>query len=313
MLKCRRSAPRPRGFSLQLNRQAFENVPMQDSFHRPLQGSGQGRRHRKSGRLAAGLILFAVLKSPAPLLADPFATPWSGADSAKARLIAAPADGFVRAGVAIALAPDALTYWREPGEAGVPPVFSFEGSRNVAAAEVLYPAPKRIDEAGTEAFGYRGGVVFPIHVRPRDPMAPMTLALTLDYAVCTRICLPVKFKTELILPLSGTSPFAPELAAAEAQVPQVLASADIAGKIKLEAGQDARWTLVWMEPTPVTDLFAEAPEGWYFTTKKIGDNRFAIGETEHPAGAAAADLRLTLTAPTQNVSFTLHLDPSATP
>ncbi|HYP58178.1 MAG TPA: hypothetical protein VEQ35_07830, partial [Beijerinckia sp.] len=77
---------------------------------------------------------------------DPYAS--GGIDNAgsKVQPIAAGGlrRGFYRTGVQILLAPGALTYWRVPGEAGVPPVFSFAGSENVARAEVLYPAPERI-------------------------------------------------------------------------------------------------------------------------------------------------------------------------
>ena len=80
----------------------------------------------------------------------------------RARLVAA---GNAQAGVEIELAPGAITYWRDPGEAGVPPAFDFSGSVNLKQAEVEFPAPRRIVESdGSEAFGYDGAVVFPIAV-----------------------------------------------------------------------------------------------------------------------------------------------------
>ncbi len=54
----------------------------------------------------------------------------------------------IRAGIEIKLKPGWHTYWRYPGDAGVPPRFDFQGSKNVKAVEVLWPAPQRIPEAG---------------------------------------------------------------------------------------------------------------------------------------------------------------------
>ena len=123
------------------------------------------------------------------------------------RLIAGTARGQGRyaAAAEIKLAGAAVTYWRQPGDAGVPPTFSFQGSTNLATAEVAYPAPLRINEQGLEAFGYRGDVAFPIAVTARDPAKPVHLRLTLNYAVCDNICLPAKSVTELELPQTGAS------------------------------------------------------------------------------------------------------------
>ena len=80
------------------------------------------------------------------------------------------------AGFEIALAPGAITYWRDPGEAGVPPTFDFSGSANLAKAEVEYPAPERIAEPdGSTAFGYDASVILPIRVTPADPAKPVRL------------------------------------------------------------------------------------------------------------------------------------------
>ncbi len=104
-----------------------------------------------------------------------FSTDWAKAAKSDARLVAA---GGALAGFEIRLAPGAITYWRDPGEAGVPPTFDFSGSDNVAKVEPVFPAPKRIQEAdGSEAFGYDAGVVIPLIVEPRDPAKPVTLAL----------------------------------------------------------------------------------------------------------------------------------------
>src|ERR1700712_2648318 len=105
----------------------------------------------------------------------------SDSEVASVRLIAARAmtDGRYRTGVIIAMASGSHTYWKQPGDAGVPPVFAFNDSINVAKAEVLFPAPTRITEDGLDAFGYADRVVFPVVVTPADPSKPSRLHVDL--------------------------------------------------------------------------------------------------------------------------------------
>ncbi len=81
----------------------------------------------------------------------------------------------------------------------MPPSFDVAASTNLKSAEVRYPAPERLDEAGRQAFGYSHDVVFPILVTPLDPAKPVTLAVGFDYAVCYNICLPARAELRLIL------------------------------------------------------------------------------------------------------------------
>lgn len=220
------------------------------------------------------------------------------------------------AGIEINLKPGALTYWRQPGDAGVPPVFSFEGSINLAKARVLYPAPARIKEDEGEAFGYQDKVVFPLHVTPLDKTKPVILKLTMDYAVCERICIPVKSQSEITLPSGGGSQEA-VVAAAEARLPRELSKTETAEKVTLTTERNTvhpTWRLSWKGDTKPADLFVEAPEGWYFETKKTAASKeFALVAVEMPKDATrAVPLTLTLTGQDQNFAFTLLLDPSDT-
>ena len=151
---------------------------------------------RKAGRRSlapARSSRFSRSARPATA-ADAFSTDWAPAAKSDARLVAA---GGALAGFEIALAPGAITYWRDPGDAGVPPTFDFSGSDNVASVDPAFPAPKRIREAdGGEAFGYDGGVVLPLKVEPRRSGKPVTLALNANYAVCEKLCLPAKARSE---------------------------------------------------------------------------------------------------------------------
>src|ERR1700743_246468 len=157
---------------------------------------------RIGGALAAALSL--VLPVMPAFATDSFSTDWAPAAKSQTRLIASGGD---LAGFEIALSPGAITYWRDPGDAGLPPTLDFSGSDNVASVEPEFPAPRRIKEAdGDEAFGYDGGVLLPLRVKPRDPTKPATLKLNADFAVCEKVCLPAKAHLELRLPPARTSP-----------------------------------------------------------------------------------------------------------
>lgn len=92
------------------------------------------------------------------------------------------------AGLEIILAPGWKTYWRVPGEAGIPPSFDWTGSRNVKSVEVVFPAPEAFESYGMVSYGYHHGVVMPLRVIPENPAEPVSLRLGLDYGVCKDVC-----------------------------------------------------------------------------------------------------------------------------
>ena len=145
--------------------------------------------------VAANLVVTVAVSRPA-VAAD--ASAWDGDQRAAVRLIAGAQHGAVRrAGIEIRLAPGWKTYWRYPGDSGIPPRFDFSQSKNVKSVTVRYPAPHRLtDESGT-SIGYKGGVVFPLDIVPQNAAQPVMLAVKADYAVCEKICIPAEGKAEL--------------------------------------------------------------------------------------------------------------------
>jgi DsbC/DsbD-like thiol-disulfide interchange protein len=244
---------------------------------------------------AAGALTLALFGAPA-FAADSFSTNWAQAAKSQARLIAG-VDGL--AGFEIALAPGAITYWRDPGDAGLPPTLDFSASDNVASVEPLFPAPKRIKEAdGGEAFGYDGSVVFPLRVKPRDPTKPAMLRLNANFAVCEKVCLPAKAHIELKLPSGPGSPHAGAIDAALAAVPRPVKPEDFGA---LEALGADSWRLCFAHEDGLPrDLFVEAPEGWWLKTAPTQANEgrdcFTLTIGDKPKDAALpVTLRLTLT------------------
>lgn len=105
------------------------------------------------------------------------------------------------AGLTIRLAPGWKTYWRVPGEAGIPPVFNWSGSSNVAAVRVHFPVPIVFEQGGIRGIGYIGQVTFPLNVRTRDASAPVRLRGEIDIGVCEEVCVPVTLQVRAELPV----------------------------------------------------------------------------------------------------------------
>src|SRR5215469_14966978 len=161
----------------------------------------------RASALAAFACNLAVLVAIASPAAAAGASAWDGGPRAALRLIAAAASketsGMLRAGIEIRLGSGWKTYWRYAGDSGVPPRFRFDRSENVADVAVLFPAPHGFKDEEGESIGYKGGVILPVHVVPREKAKPVLLRLDLDYAICSNVCIPVVAKAEVLLPGDG--------------------------------------------------------------------------------------------------------------
>src|SRR2546421_5811478 len=85
------------------------------------------------------------------------ASPWQRDTHSAVRLLAGSRSGGVLlGGIAFQMQPGWKTYWRNPGDSGVPPRFDFSKSDNVEAVTVLLPAPMKFDDgAGGQSLGYK--------------------------------------------------------------------------------------------------------------------------------------------------------------
>lgn len=259
-------------------------------------------RDRRAARLLPGLAGALVL-SAAPAAADPLAK----VPGAEVELLAgAVGEGGVDAGIEVRLAPGWKTYWRYPGDSGVPPSIAWAGSANVAGVEMDWPAPRRFsDGGGGYAIGYKGTVLFPLKVRLAEPGKPARLHLAFDFAVCEALCMPARADLTLDLPPDGGAG-GPRIAAARALVPVPRAAgADEAPAVRSvaldTAASPARLVVEARAASPKADLFAEGPDGrWALplpqkTALPDGMARFVVPLEGVPPGVDPAGARLTLT------------------
>lgn len=248
----------------------------------------------------ARFLLLAGLASALPAVAATALESHS-----KARLVYAGEEGGrLRAGVEITLDPGWKTYWRIPGEAGVPPEFDWSGSANAETIGIGYPAPHRFMDSGGETIGYKERVLFPVSVAPREAGKPVDLALTLHYAVCNDVCIPAKAELRRTLG-TGSAPAAETelVREAEALVPRGRAEGLDVEAARLDGeGKDAQLlvTLKGEKAAGNVDIFVEGFEDAYFRAPEAlpgegGERRFLLRIDGLKQASALRGRALTLT------------------
>jgi DsbC/DsbD-like thiol-disulfide interchange protein len=224
-----------------------------------------------------------------------------------------------RAGIEIALDNGWKTYWRYPGDSGIPPRFNFSGSSNTKDIQVQWPAPARFSDGAGMSIGYSDNVVLPLRIRARDAGNPVVVRLKLDYAVCETLCVPIA--ATVALPLNGArSAYDAVLRASEARVPRKSLIGDegrlAITAVRRENGPKPR-ILVDVRTPGAADLFAEGPnDRWSLPLPEPvagappGIMRFAFALDGIPTDAKTAGAQVTLTAVsgTDAVEVSFYLD-----
>lgn len=185
--------------------------------------------------------------------------------------------GLVRtAGVEVDLAPGWKTYWRNPGDAGIPPTVEWQKSRNVAAVELKLPAPERIEDRAGLTIGYDKPVTFPLVITPVDPKAPVHLAIDVALGVCKDICVPVEASLTIDLPATlGAEREAPAITAAYARVPRHLGQVtsgvplgSFPAILKIDGIFASDGGRITLHARGANDAYVEAPDGLFVPLPK---------------------------------------------
>jgi DsbC/DsbD-like thiol-disulfide interchange protein len=260
---------------------------------------------------AAAVLLGTTVAAPAHA-AD--ASPWDRGMRSAVRLIAAApttesGKKILRAGIEIRVDAGWKTYWRYPGDSGVPPRFSFARSENLESVRVLWPAPQAFgDGAGGTSIGYTGDVILPLRVLARDPARPVLLRLDADYAICDKLCIPADGRAELLLEDTASAQEA-ALRQSEERVPRLTAIGEgetlVVEAVTREPGHRPPRVMVDVRAPGAAQLrlFAEGPSPeWALPVPqpiagaRAGSQRFAFSLDGMPPGTAEEGARLRLTA-----------------
>jgi DsbC/DsbD-like thiol-disulfide interchange protein len=178
-----------------------------------------------ASRLILPLLLVAGLSMPAQAGSD------SPADMVRIEVLPgwSTEGGQHVVGLHLALAPGWKTYWRAPGDAGIPPAMEFHGAHNLASVDPIWPTPQVFSQNGLQTVGYANELVLPLLVAPQDPGQPARLSARLQIGICSTICVPVEFDLALDLPARGSDAQQAMIRAALADQPVTAAQADVRG------------------------------------------------------------------------------------
>jgi DsbC/DsbD-like thiol-disulfide interchange protein len=267
------------------------------------------KQKRLFSLLAVAAILACGAADAAPGQAAS-STPWAASTNSRVRLVAGRVGekaGLARvSGVQLRMDPGWKTYWRNPGDSGVPPEFDWTGSKNLKSAEVLYPAPRRFDDAGGIAVGYGDDVLFPVKLTPEREGEPIELKVAFSYGLCKDLCIPNEVKLSLDFPAEGEKGEALLLEEALAQVPKPAHAGllpEVAG-VEAKLDSDAPQLVVdavFPQGATGIDLFIDGGDAYVPVPKPLGaaedgKQRFAVAFVSVAEAAAikGKTLRLTL-------------------
>lgn len=247
----------------------------------------------------------------------PGSSPWVDNDAARVRLISQQTSitgSSVQLGVQIELSQGWKTYWRNPGDSGIPPNFDWSGSENLKSVTVRWPVPHRYDLSGEMTFAYKDEVIFPVEVTLSDPTKPLDVSLDFFYGICEEMCVPAR--AELSLTLRPSQKAEPSLfnAAIERAIARVPKAAKAVGlsvqalpmKQPVKAVMNGKGTVRYIEirikgkaAHRISQVVLEETGGTYFYQPvRIGGegemNCFQIAyEVARPKGHQGLPVRLT--------------------
>ncbi|MGY3442468.1 MULTISPECIES: protein-disulfide reductase DsbD domain-containing protein [unclassified Bradyrhizobium] len=266
--------------------------------------------------------LFSVALVATEVRADD-ASPWQQDTHSAVRLLAGSRSGAVLlGGIAFQLQDGWKTYWRTPGDSGVPPRFDFSKSDNVDAVTVMWPAPRQFDDgAGGTSLGYKHQVVLPLRIVAKNPDKPLVLRADISYAVCEKLCVPVEAKAELAFASVASTEDA-ALSEALNAVPKPANIGDPVPFTIRDVKRDGNNVLVDVTAPETKDpkdlsLFVEGPTpDWALPVPKLvehappGVKRFSFELDGLPPGATAngAALKLTVVGGDKSYEFNINLN-----
>lgn len=239
-----------------------------------------------STALAGFLLGMGAVAGASAQPADPGASEWSHGEKARVRLISSVTGvgdlAFMQLGLEVVLEEGWKTYWRSPGDAGVPPHIDWAGSANVASADLVYPAPKRFSYYDFETFGYKERVIYPIEIRPEVAGTEISFKAAVDILVCDDVCIPHSMDLSMHLPDGPArgSDFANQINQFSAQVPGDGSNSGLVFEDAVLRGTDAAPVLQIVfaaeEPFIAPDLLVEGPDFVTFSRPTVlftGDDK----------------------------------------
>ncbi|NZD60259.1 cytochrome C biogenesis protein [Rhizobium sp. WYCCWR 11290] len=202
---------------------------------------------------------------------------WAENEGGRMRLVALAPDagGKIRAALQIEPKPGWITYWKEPGNSGIPPQITIAAESGVTLDAIAYPVPKHFFKGAIEDIAYEAPVTLPLSLTAVGK-GPVTIDAVAFIGICKDICIP--FQANFQLKLGPAIQSHPQeeaiLQAADARLPKP-PSQDF--DVTAHAMSPDRKTLsldlvLPGEGKAAPDIIVTGPSGYAFT-KQIGGKR----------------------------------------
>jgi DsbC/DsbD-like thiol-disulfide interchange protein len=274
--------------------------------------------------LLARPLLIAVISAASvlPLLRQAHAemSDWAENEGGRMRLVALPpdADGHIRAGLQIEPKPGWITYWREPGNNGIPPQVTIAPQSGVTLDAISYPAPKYISSSKAEDIGYEAPVTLPLSLTAAKA-GPVVLDATAFIGICKDICIP--FQAQLSLKFGAAAQSRPQeemiLQSAAARLPEA-PSADFEVVAHIMSPDLKQLSLKITLPeagSGTPDIVVTGPSGYAFTKQmnvarsgKAYSTDIAIGKLPKNYDISGKQWRVLIIDGTRAMESTLAFD-----
>ncbi|MEP3347428.1 MAG: protein-disulfide reductase DsbD domain-containing protein [Litoreibacter sp.] len=135
------------------------------------------------------------------------------------------ANGIHYAGLKFTMAPEWKTYWRAPGDGGLPTLLEWDESENLDDVKMLWPTPQVFRQHGLRSIGYDTDFILPLALKPEGD-GPIELDGLLRFGLCKEICLPVSIDLQATLQ-SDQKEYVSEVSQALANRPMTAALAQV--------------------------------------------------------------------------------------
>ena len=237
-------------------------------------------------------LLLALSLGLTPGLALAASSAWHETEGGRIRLIAedAPlADGTIRGALVIELKDGWKTYWKDPGDAGIPPQVDTGPSTNISGAAIGFPTPERFETGGMHWAGYKGPVDLPVTFKIGDPALYAAIDVDVFLGVCEEICIPVQARLSVTPDPQGSSSI--DTARVEAAFARVPAAASPQFGVTGFRIDGDRIVATAALPKDADDarLFAVSQTGWNLGAPELGEDAstFVIPILDRPPGGAS--------------------------
>lgn len=250
--------------------------------------------HDMIRRSVSAVLLMMIAIVPASAIESP----WAQTEGARMRLVIDPepqADGVILGVVEVDLEPGWKTYWREPGSAGIPPLFDFSQSKGIVLEALHYPPPVRVDDGYAVWAGYTAPVRFPVSLR-RTASGQANVRALAFIGVCEKICVPFQTELTVDLPDNATASDTAKAMVAEAvgRLPEAAGSDFNIQSVQIDAGGtqlEVAAQLPAFRPSKVApELFVAGARGYAFAQPNLLEDENGVVRWSVPIEAVPEDL-----------------------